>query len=145
MNKAAVKKSDPVHSGMSLGLWHATPTAKSMALETDSVSNSLFIRKVNPLNPGRMKGTCGKDTETLPESKGRKQSRASRKQTSQGSVYLSSPWSGETRHPLFLPVFSALPRTADLLCKRHLQIQARLKALGVKASTYDLGGTQVST
>lgn len=39
-------------------------------------------------------GDCWKDTETLPESKGRKQSRASQKTDIIGQFYLLSPWSG---------------------------------------------------
>lgn len=50
-----------------------------MALETDSLSNCLVGKKRNLLKLGRVKRICWKDSGTLSEAKGRKQSRASQR------------------------------------------------------------------
>lgn len=102
-----------------------------MALETDSVSNSLFIRKANPLNPGRMKGTCGKDRDP-PWIQGQEAEQSLQKTDIPGQCLFFISWSGETRHTLFLPVFSALLWTSRLALQTTSKYRHAWRHWGLK-------------
>lgn len=146
MNKAvSFKKSDPVHSGMSLGLsdmLHLQQRAWPWRLIR--VSNLLFIRKANPLIQAEWRGLVGR-IQRPPESVGRKQSRASRKQTSQGSVYFSSPLVRErpgTRSSCLSFLLSCGRPTCSANCTSKYRHAWRHWGLKLQHMTW--GGTQVS-